>query len=249
MAARIQQYCCCLAAFFMGLIIGHSPAQDSTSALKRHAASAQKSQAAGWQNRLKEQQHALMNYPARVCFIGDSLTEYWQHTGQKFWDSSLTPLKAINLGTAGDRTEHMLYRLQYLDFSRAKLTHIVLMAGANNLAQVPPDSPDDVLKAVQLMAGILKKKCPEAMIIVLGLPPNKSREDHPGLPKRVQETNQLLQASSWPEQVQFVSVDACFAQADGQWKPGMSLDGTHFSEQGYKVLAEKLLPLLPTKKT
>jgi hypothetical protein len=38
-----------------------------------------------------------------MVFLGDSITDGWR--GQKAWKESIAPLKALNLGIGGDRTQ------------------------------------------------------------------------------------------------------------------------------------------------
>ncbi len=76
-----------------------------------------------------------------LVFIGDSITDGWRGSGgKKIWDEAFGPLKPLNLGIGGDRTQHVLWRLQNgeLDGYEAKLA--VIMIGTNNGS----DSKDDV---------------------------------------------------------------------------------------------------------
>src|SRR4051812_5162471 len=62
-----------------------------------------------------------------LVFIGDSITDGWRGGGgKKVWDEAFGPLKPLNLGIGGDRTQHVLWRLQNgeLDGYEAKLAVI-----------------------------------------------------------------------------------------------------------------------------
>ena len=50
-----------------------------------------------------------------LLFVGDSITQHWltQDRGREIWNARYKPLKAINIGKAGDRTENVLWRLQH----------------------------------------------------------------------------------------------------------------------------------------
>ena len=45
-----------------------------------------------------------------MLIFGDSLTEGWDAT---VWERSLAPRGALNAGVSGDRTDHLLWRLQH----------------------------------------------------------------------------------------------------------------------------------------
>jgi len=45
-----------------------------------------------------------------IEFIGDSITQFWKRFGTTVWQEYYGHRKAINLGVAGDRTQHVLWR-------------------------------------------------------------------------------------------------------------------------------------------
>ena len=46
-----------------------------------------------------------------LVFLGDSITHAWDHIGKKFWQKYYGKRNALNIGFSGDRTEHVLWRL------------------------------------------------------------------------------------------------------------------------------------------
>ena len=198
---------------------------------------------ASWMRRVAEQQGVLTNQPCSVCFIGDSLTEFWLHTGRATWEASFAPLKAANLGLAADRTEHILNRIQRLEFRRANPKLIVLMMGTNNLGMEPPDEPEDVVRAVRTAVTMLRAKLPQASVLVLTIPPSGD-EPHSALRKRIQQTNALLSQALWPEKVQVLQTYAALVDEQDRWRDSFTQDGTHFTAAGYARLKELLLPVV-----
>lgn len=192
---------------------------------------------AGWLRRVALHQGQLSNQPCRVCFIGDSLTEFWLHTGRATWELEFAALKPVNLGLAADRTEHVLNRIQRLDFRRANPSLFVLMMGTNNLGMEPPDKPEDVARAVVTGINMLRTKQPHASILVLTIPPSGEEPRSP-LRQRIKDTNALLAQTKWPEGVRLLPVYDAMVDEQDRWKDGLTLDGTHFSESGYAKLAE-----------
>ena len=55
-----------------------------------------------------------MRQRAQIAFLGDSITHGWESRGAKVWAENFAsgPYKALNCGISGDRTEHLLWRLQ-----------------------------------------------------------------------------------------------------------------------------------------
>jgi lysophospholipase L1-like esterase len=197
----------------------------------------------GWMRRVGSQQGVLTNQPCRVCFIGDSLTEFWEHTGKADWDLHFAPLKAANLGLAADRTEHILERIRRLDFRRAKPELVVLMMGTNNLGMEPPDAPEDLLRAIQRGVAMIQGKMPGAKVLLLTIPPSGDEPKSP-LRQRIQQTNTLIIKASWPDKVRVLPVYEAMVDADDRWKSGYTLDGTHFSASGYSTLTTLLAPVV-----
>lgn len=193
--------------------------------------------------RVAGQQSVLANQPCSICFIGDSLTEFWLHTGRATWDAAFAPLKAANLGLAADRTEHILNRIQRLEFRRANPKLIVLMMGTNNLGMVPPDEPEDVVRAAHTAVTVLRARLPRASILLLTIPPSGD-EPRSALRRRIQQTNALLSQTSWPEGVRVLQTYPALVDEQDRWRSGFTQDGTHFTAAGYAKLAELLTPVV-----
>lgn len=192
-----------------------------------------------WFQSVSAQQRVLTNQHCPVIFIGDSLTEFWTSIGAQAWAAHMAPLHAADVGLAGDRTENVLWRIQHLDFRRAQPGVFVLLMGTNNLAMNPPDAPEAVVKGIERAVGELLRRFPASRLLLLELPPN-GFEPHSELRQRVQATNAILEQVTWPKAVRLISLYSPFVTSDDHWKPGQTLDGTHFSAAGYQTLANLL---------
>jgi lysophospholipase L1-like esterase len=197
----------------------------------------------GWLRQVSTQQFILTNQPCRVCFIGDSLTELWEHHGKADWDLHFKPLKSANLGVTADRTEHILERIRRLDFRRAKPELVVLLMGTNNLGMDPADKPDEVFRAFQKAVAVLQVKTPQAQVLLLTIPPS-GYEPKSALRQRIQETNQLVTTATWPATVRVLPVYESMVDEQDRWRADCTLDGTHFSATGYGRLASLLAPVV-----
>jgi lysophospholipase L1-like esterase len=229
--------------FFLLLFLGCSRAPlvaQMTPPVARSADLPAPLSSASWHRQVADHQGVLTNNPCRVALIGDSLTEFWCHTGVAAWSADFAPLKCANLGIAGDRTEHILWRIENLDFRRANPRVFVLLMGTNNLGMVPPDPPEAVVRAMVRAVGGLTKRFPASHTLVLEIPPNGFEPRSP-LRQHILETNALLAQTSWPAQAKLIPLYSTFVDEKDRWKPGLTLDGTHFSAEGYRVFAGVLL--------
>ncbi|HOA53322.1 MAG TPA: GDSL family lipase, partial [Thermogutta sp.] len=62
------------------------------------------------------QRHQSMNDRVKqgnvdLIFIGDSITHGWEGAGKEIWEAYYGHRNAVNLGIGGDRTQHVLWRL------------------------------------------------------------------------------------------------------------------------------------------
>jgi lysophospholipase L1-like esterase len=198
---------------------------------------------ASWMRRIAEHQGVLTNGRFDVVFLGDSLTEFWTSIGKATWPEAFAPLKCAACGIAGDRTEHLLYRIERLDFRRAGPRVFVLLMGTNNLGMETPDNPEDVVRAILRGANLLVRRHPAARIVILGIPPCGFEPVSP-LRTAIAQTNALLAKANLPPQASLVPTFTLFTDESGRWREGLTLDGTHFSAAGYAKLAELLAPKL-----
>jgi lysophospholipase L1-like esterase len=180
---------------------------------------------------------------ADVCFVGDSLTEFWEPHGRAAWQQHFRGWQAVNCGIAADRTEHILFRLQALDLAKAKPRLVVLMMGTNNLGMKPPDTPAEVAKACAAAIDLIQKASPETRVLLLTIPPN-GHEPNSALRRAVRATNDLLLELAARREIASLQTYPLFVDGKDTWLPGMTLDGTHFSPDAYEVLAQAIKPKL-----
>ena len=69
---------------------------------------------------------------AKLVFLGDSITAGWSGKGKDVWTKYWAPMDAANFGIGGDRTEHILWRLQNGNYDGLSPKLTVLMIGTNN---------------------------------------------------------------------------------------------------------------------
>jgi hypothetical protein len=87
-----------------------------------------------WQQRHQQKLnecHTLGN-KLDIIFMGDSITHAWEVEGEAAWQHYYTHQKTLNLGYAGDRTEHLLWRIQNGEINGLCPKLLVLLIGTNN---------------------------------------------------------------------------------------------------------------------
>ena len=87
----------------------------------------------GWARQVQQDQGALV-------FLGDSITQAWESVGRRVWMKHYHKRNTVNLGISGDRTEHVLWRLDNGNIKGIKPKAAVIMIGTNNTGR-NPDTP------------------------------------------------------------------------------------------------------------
>jgi lysophospholipase L1-like esterase len=131
---------------------------------------------------LKDKEEALKNGPVQLVFLGDSITDGWRKTDKEKGDSPQfklfkerwgTKYNALNLGIGGDRTEHVLWRLDQGEVDGLKPKALMLMIGTNNLGN--NQSPEDTILGVTAIVKELREKLPETKILLLAVFPPRQQ--------------------------------------------------------------------------
>ncbi len=177
--------------------------------------------------------------PVRVVFLGDSITQGWEDAGAAAWARDFEPMDALQIGVGGDRTEHVLWRLEKAPLTALDPEVIVLMIGTNN-ASTGRDSGELIVRAVRAVVETLLQQCPRARVIVLDIPPRGQRMNP--LRGLVLQVNQALSQVPWNERVSFLRVGDEFVRGDGSLDEAAMPDFLHFSPSGYERWARSIRP-------
>ncbi len=191
--------------------------------------------------------HQLLNVKAKqggfdVLLLGDSITWEWEanpKTGALVWPE-LKPLKAATFGVSGDRTEHLLWRLQNgnLDLPKAPRA-AVLMIGTNNLGQ-RNDPPEAIAQGVTAILNVIRTRYPDCALYVYGIFP-RGKAANAGIRKELDATNRLLEKVASGQGASYIDIGAQFLTPDGTLDDRCYRDGVHLSREGYEVWAKSLL--------
>ncbi len=197
-----------------------------------------------------QERHARFNEiskqgEARLVFLGDSITQGWEKNGQAAWEQHFAPLKAANFGIGGDRTEHVLWRLQNGNFDGLQPKLVVLMIGTNNTGHQGRDgyecSAQQTADGVRAILDTLAAKCPDTKVLLLGIfPRGENAEDT--FRQQNEATNALIQKFADGQRVHWRDLGSKFLSPDGTLSRDIMPDLLHLSEQGYQIWAEAIKP-------
>ena len=183
-----------------------------------------------------------------VVFVGDSITQGWNEQGLDVWNQSFAgkPWKGLNLGVSGDRTDHLLFRLQSKeDGGAGNLTDpainpkvIVLMIGTNNLFT---HAPEQIIAGILSCKTRLQKLRPEARIVLCSVFPVKD----PAMNRNaVNIVNSSLRKMHMPPAVFWLDLHSHFVDEGGLQKAGLFKDNVHLNTAGYQQWHDLLAPAI-----
>lgn len=178
-----------------------------------------------------------------LLMIGDSITHGFDGDGAKVWKEHFEPRRAINLGFGGDRTQHVLWRLDHLPKLKKPPKGAVLLIGTNNICW-GSDTPRQAADGVRAVVLKLKDLYPDTKILVLAVFPRRREPDHPHR-KEINELNSYLpELLKDMENVTLLDIGPKFLDEKGHLSAEIMPDTTHPSEKGYEIWAKAIEPEL-----
>lgn len=179
-----------------------------------------------------------------LIMIGDSITQGWNGTGHAVWDQYYQRRHAFNLGFNGDRTEHVLWRLNHGEIDGITPKLVVLLIGTNNTG-MRHDSSKDTTAGIQAILTILQSRLPATKILLLGLFPRSASPDDP-LRQLNDAINARLRSYADNRQVYFLDLSERFLDRHGRLSHNLMPDYLHPNEAGYRVWAEGMEDMIRT---
>ena len=172
-----------------------------------------------------------------VLLVGDSLVNGLARY-HRVWSKYFEPLRALNFGVGGDRTQHVLWRIENGEIPLNPQVAFV-HCGTNNLDR---DNPAEIRDGIASIVYTIQEKRPNANFIVSGLLPRdqeiSSRRD------KIKLVNQKLR--EWCRSGKVRNVH--YLKPDKDWtEPDVRLveryyftDFLHLVEEGYEKFAKSI---------
>ena len=185
-----------------------------------------------WKKRHEEILSAPGRAESQIVFIGDSITDGWDSEGGglKIWQKEYVLLKALNLGIVCDSTQHVLWRLDHGEIDNLpKLKVVVVEIGVNNKG-IDRHVERDVEKGIIAVCEALKRKAPQAKILLLGVFPRLWGKDNSD------RLNRSLAKLEDGQRVFFLNINERLSETEGAIRDGVG----HLSEMGYQIWADSM---------
>ena len=175
-----------------------------------------------------------------LLLIGDSITHGWESSGKPVWEKYYTPRNAVNLGIGGDRTQHVLWRLDNGNVEGISPKAAVLMIGTNNSGT---NTPAQIAEGVEAVVKKLRTKLPKTKILVLAIFP-RGADANDSKRKVNIEANRSIAKLADGEMVHFLDISDKFLNEDGTLSKEVMPDLLHLNEKSYTTWAQATEPKL-----
>ena len=188
-----------------------------------------------------------------VYFEGDSITRRWGTSDEQYkqllanWRQNFFGWNAADFGWGGDKTQHILWRLNNGELDNLDPKIIVLLAGTNNVGNTSPQGEDDprindITRGIKAILDVCRRKAPNATIVLMGITP---RNDNVLVMPIINEINRrIAKFDDRKEKIRYLNINDKLADKDGRLFEGMAnKDGLHLDVNGYQVWANALKPI------
>lgn len=194
---------------------------------------------AGWLRR-HEGFLERLKQPVGMVFIGDSITDGWN--GQKpLWDERFGKYEPANFGIGGDRTQHLLWRIEHGELDGISPKVVVVMIGTNNNSK----TPSEIAAGTTAVVKAIRAKLPETKVLLLSIFPRGATSADPLRQKMAQANETLAKLDEGKEgKVRFFKLWDQFLEPDGTLTREIMPDLLHLSTKGYTIWADAIGPVL-----
>ncbi|HEV3121789.1 MAG TPA: platelet-activating factor acetylhydrolase IB subunit [Isosphaeraceae bacterium] len=193
----------------------------------------------GWMQMHESFLERTKDGPIDLLFLGDSITQGWRGGGKSVWERYYGERNAANFGIGGDRTQHVLWRLDHGEVDGIHPKVLVLMIGTNNVGS---NTTEEIAEGVTAIVKKLREKLPETKILLLAIFP---RDEHPSARRdRLQVVNQKISKLDDGQMVKYLDIGPKFVGPDGTISKEIMPDFLHLSSKGYRILADAIEPTL-----
>jgi lysophospholipase L1-like esterase len=197
---------------------------------------------AWWKKRFDEKVEQMKQGDIDLLLIGDSITHGWDNH-EKIRDKFYADRKILNFGFSGDRTEHVLWRLENAPMDAIRPKAVTLMIGTNNIghgSSQPKDAADGILAIVQKLQTLY----PNAKIFVLYVFPRDEKPEG-NLRAKVNEINSYLpKLLADLNNVVLADIGYLFLKEDGTLPKSIMPDSLHPNDDGYTIWGDAVEPFL-----
>ncbi|MGL4852086.1 MAG: GDSL-type esterase/lipase family protein [Phocaeicola sp.] len=152
------------------------------------------------------------------------------------------PLRWESAGISGDRTQHLLWRIQNGNYGVSQPLYVTIAIGVNNILS-GGDTPKDIYEGILEVTNAALKEFPTSRILLFGLLPTASSPKHLNSYLAIQSH---LQATKFDARVIYVDPTPYFMNGTELREELYSTDKIHLQAEGYRTWAQLIKQTIET---
>jgi lysophospholipase L1-like esterase len=234
-----------MAALFLLFLASSVLAQKQATAVQAVQPDVQTAEwAESWWMPRHEQKLSEKDKMGRVdlLMIGDSITHGWEGAGKKVWDENYADKHALNIGFSGDRTEHVLWRLQHGEVEGISPKLAVIMIGTNNTGH-RQDPPEQTAAGIKAIISELAERIPDTKVLLLGIFP-RGADENDSLRQINDRINDIIKTFADDKKIFYLDFSDQFLDDDAKLPKSIMPDLLHPNEAGYQIWAKAMNPMI-----
>ena len=199
------------------------------------------------------QRHDKINERAKqgdvdLLFIGDSITDGWQGGGNEVWKTYYGNRKAMNAGIGGDRTEHVLWRLENGNMDGLKPKLAVIMIGTNNSGLGRDgNTAEEIGEGITAIVHKVQERSPDTKILILAIFPRgdmseSKREATLAQREKNAKASEIASKLADDKTIFYMDIGKHFMNSDGSIPRLVMNDLLHPTFEGYAIWAAAIEP-------
>jgi beta-glucosidase len=185
-----------------------------------------------------------------ILMIGDSITHGWERSGKPVWDKYYANRNAVNMGFSGDKTEHVLWRLEHGEVNNINPKLAVLMIGTNNSGV---NSAEEIADGVKAIVCQLRTRLPNTKILALAIFPRGDAEQRKDKTKdgslnpqweKNNKASKLISKIADNKTIYYLDINKKFLNKKNQLPRDVMPDLLHPNQKGYEIWAKAMEPMI-----
>lgn len=213
----------------------------SSAADKKHSALNPAHRHSWWTLRHNAVNERVKQGNVDLIFIGDSITHSWEGGGKELWAKYYAPRNAVNMGFSGDRTQHVLWRLDNGNIDGISPKAAVIMIGTNN-SNGNDNTAEEIADGIIAICKKLRKELPKTKILLLAVFP-RGEKPSPQREKNA-KASELAAKIADGKMIHYLDIGPKFLEPDKSLTKEIMPDYLHLTPKGYKIWAEATEPKL-----
>ena len=174
-----------------------------------------------------------------LILMGDSINHGWEGGGKAVFDKYYGHRNAVNMGFGGDRTEHVLWRLDNGEVDGISPKVVSLMIGTNNFKD---NTAEEIGAGIIAIVEKLREKLPDTKILLLAIFPRMEKPCE--VRDKLAKASDIASKIADGDMIHYLDIGPVFLTDDGTLTKEVMPDALHPNTYGYELWASAVEPTI-----